>query len=304
MTQTVDPPRHGGFAAALDRIPADAPAWLLALVMPLAARTIARDLLAQHRDTAPAELARRLEHDFAADPRPQAHRLAAAVVQRLRGAGSAPVPGRSWPSALVLLLANLVPLYGVLALEWPVFPLLVLFWIENLIVGGFNVLRMLAIDPSDLLLWPGKLVMVPFFCVHYGAFAAGHGAFVFGLFGESAGFAAGPEPFPVDAWIETIGALGLWTAAAVLALSHAFSFAWNFIGRREYRLAALGEQMMKPYKRVVILHVTIIVGGFGAMAFGSPLWALLLLLGLKIGIDLDAHLREHRAAAPAGEATR
>jgi hypothetical protein len=28
--------------------------------------------------------------------------------------------------------------------------------------------------------------------------------------------------------------------------------------------------------------------------FNSPLWALLLLIGLKIGVDLRAHLKEHR----------
>jgi hypothetical protein len=43
----------------------------------------------------------------------------------------------------------------------------------------------------------------------------------------------------------------------------------------------------------VVLHVTIILGGIGAMALGSPLWALLVLLAMKIGLDLKAHVKEH-----------
>jgi hypothetical protein len=51
--------------------------------------------------------------------------------------------------------------------------------------------------------------------------------------------------------------------------------------------------MARPYGRVMVLHVTVLIGGFAAMALGSPVWALLLLLALKIGLDLKAHIKEH-----------
>src|SRR5690348_15210944 len=41
------------------------------------------------------------------------------------------------PSVIALVLANLVPVFGVLALHWEVFPLMFLFWSENVIVGVF-----------------------------------------------------------------------------------------------------------------------------------------------------------------------
>jgi hypothetical protein len=53
--------------------------------------------------------------------------------------------------------------------------------------------------------------------------------------------------------------------------------------------------MMKPYGRVVVLHLAILLGGAAATVLGSPLWALLALLGVKIGVDLKAHLEEHRS---------
>lgn len=51
--------------------------------------------------------------------------------------------------------------------------------------------------------------------------------------------------------------------------------------------------MSQPYRRIVVLHLTIILGGGAAMALGSPTWALVALLALKIGMDLRAHLAEH-----------
>src|SRR5438128_1777645 len=43
---------------------------------------------------------------------------------------------RITPTAVVLIAANLVPLAGVLFFGWSVFATLLLFWVENVIVGG------------------------------------------------------------------------------------------------------------------------------------------------------------------------
>jgi hypothetical protein len=68
-------------------------------------------------------------------------------VKYLRPLASAAV--WSSPTVMVLVLANLIPLYGVLAFGWETFPLLLLFWVENVIVGGFNVLKMLLAAPQS-----------------------------------------------------------------------------------------------------------------------------------------------------------
>jgi hypothetical protein len=51
--------------------------------------------------------------------------------------------------------------------------------------------------------------------------------------------------------------------------------------------------MTDPYQRIIVLHVAIILGGIGATALGSPLWALVVLLAVKIGLDFKAHVKEH-----------
>ncbi len=216
------------------------------------------------------------------------------------GLGTVPAaavaPARSWrsPSSLVLIAANLVPLYGVFALGWEVFPLVLLFWLENVVIGVLNAVRMLLVEPGNPGIWLGKLFMVPFFCVHYGMFTAVHGVFVFALLGGDAWVESIDGLWTLGAAAAAVAELGLGLAVVALAASHVFSLAWNYVLAGEYRHASLQALMHKPYARVVVLHVTILGGGFAAMALGSPLWALLVLLGLKIALDLRAHLAEHR----------
>jgi hypothetical protein len=194
-------------------------------------------------------------------------------------------------SAWVLVGANLVALAGVLLWGWDAFALIALFWMENVVIGVFFVLRMLCADPDDVAKWLGKLVAVPFFCVHYGVFTLIHGVLVFTVLGRRA-FEGHPLNL-VEQGARAAADYGLWLPLAVLAASHLFSFCWNYLYGGEFRRATLKDLMTQPYGRVMVLHFAIIVGGAGTMALGSPLWALVVLLALKIALDLKAHLKEH-----------
>ena len=61
--------------------------------------------------------------------------------------------------------------------------------------------------------------------------------------------------------------------------------------------------MGAPYARVVVLHVTIIIGAFVSMILGTPIGALIVLVLLKTGLDLSFHRREHAGPAGAGSGT-
>ena len=52
--------------------------------------------------------------------------------------------------------------------------------------------------------------------------------------------------------------------------------------------------MFQPYARVMILHVSILLGGFAAQAMGAPAMALIVLISLKTAIDLRSHIAERR----------
>jgi hypothetical protein len=216
------------------------------------------------------------------------------------------------PALLALIGANLLPLAGVLFGGWTVWEVLLVYWIESGIVGLFSVPRILLaagssanstfsmtingrpVDVSGpetpvdgLHVYPENVPIAGFFCLHYGIFWVVHGVFVlsFPLF---VGGVEGGTLFG------TLAAVGL--AVAGLLVSHGVSFVTNYVGRAEYRHTSAGERMSVPYGRVVVLHVTIILGAFLVGSLGSPLPALVLLVVLKTAIDLAAHLREHRRA--------
>ncbi len=217
----------------------------------------------------------------------------------------------SWltPSVAALILANLVPLAGVLWMGWEVGDVVLLYWIENLIVGVFNVLRILAVRIRDPAAWLGKLVLIPFFAVHYGGFAAVHGVLLTAMFrgqgSEIPGLLLGANidsPItlvPVLIWGTLVNALSQRTlayGAITLIVSHGVSFLVNYLGAGEYRSATLQELMTGPYRRVILLHLVIIGSGFLLLLTGSPTAGLVLMVLMKIGFDVAAHRKEHAAA--------
>ena len=191
------------------------------------------------------------------------------------------------PSAVVLVLANLVPLVGVFLFDWQVFDILMLYWAENIVIGLGNVLRMAVC--RGVRRWIPAL----FFTVHYGVFCFVHLSALTALFGESAGIATADQYFfamPVtEAWKSPV-----WIGIVAIAASHLFSCFNNLIAAGEYRRTHPMALMHRPYGRIVVLHVAIIVGGFLVELLGSPVLMLAVLIVLKIAMDLKLHGTERR----------
>jgi len=192
------------------------------------------------------------------------------------------------PSAWVLVATNMIPLVGVVLHNWTVFQVLLLYWCENVVVGGFNVLRMICAQPKSEVTWASKLFLIPFFIVHYGMFTFVHGMFVVALFG-GANRVAGTSP---HALLGAVSGAGLTVPVIALVASHGFSFFHNYLAGGEYQRVLLPQLMFRPYGRIVVLHLTVLLGGFLVTALGSPTAAIVLLVGLKTAIDLAAHLKE------------
>ena len=197
------------------------------------------------------------------------------------------------PSVVLLVVANLIPLGGVLFLGWRVFPIMFLFWLENVVIGVFNVLKLLlARGPGSPL--GVKIFLVPFFMVHYGIFTLVHGVFVSVMFSTN-WRSGGGDPFPnADRVPALVAENHLGWALLALVVSHAFSFATNYVMNGAYRTAVAPAVMMQPYGRVVVLHLAILGGGFLVMFMGMPLVGLALLVALKIALDVLAHARLHK----------
>ena len=265
-------------------------------------------------------------------------------------------------SAILLVIANVIPIVGVLFFGWSLITILVLYWLENGIVGFWNVPKIALAQGSIIPRLPdmpdsaaraatrnddeaatlqanwrrvqalrdvaasrpalSQLDLIPraglsvFFLVHYGIFWLVHGIFVFALpmFGGMASGSFGrnaacdrpifPEPGEIPMPIGdpascASGGFGeiAWGAvligAAALFLSHGASFLLNYVGSGEYLRTSALRQMGSAYGRVVVLHVTILIGGFVVAFLGAPIGALIVLVVLKTVFDLGLHRREH-----------
>ena len=120
-------------------------------------------------------------------------------------------------SIATLIAANLVPVAGVLFWQWDSFSVIYLFWLENVIIGLFNVSRMVVRTYSHPIELAMPLFIAPFFLFHYGAFCTGHGTFVVSLFGDGiqASF-SDPLSLLRPLWASE----GLMIAAGVICLYH------------------------------------------------------------------------------------
>ena len=219
-------------------------------------------------------------------------------------------------AVVALVVANAIPLVGVLFLGWSVWNILTIYWLENGVVGVYNVLKMAraegataGIGGMDVTLNGrpmrdvSRIAMIPFFIVHYGIFWFVHGVFVLTLPFFTAlvrpielvpPFEGGP-PVAVPAIGIDIGTILF--AVVALAISHGLSYWWNFLRGGEYRRVSVGRQMFAPYGRLVVLHLTIIFGAMAVIATNAPVLAVAILVAIKIVLDLGFHLVEHRKAA-------
>jgi hypothetical protein len=232
---------------------------------------------------------------------------------------------RLWSEASVkaLLAANLAPMIGVAVFDWDVRSVMMVYWAESGVIGLYTAVKMIMIAP-----WI-SIGMVPFFALHYGMFMAGHLFFLIVLTARDWDWET--EGVEVEL-LEAMNPALIWAVAALL-ISHGVSFFSHFVRDREYdidrvmkqldrsgtlnrdgklamqivtsglgsggesaalRFVAVMAQMFAPYKRIVLMHITLIAGAFVLIAVKGSHWPLLILLiAGKTMVDLRAHAKEH-----------
>lgn len=207
-----------------------------------------------------------------------------------------------------LVAANLVPVFGVLFLGWEAQTLLLVYWLENLVLGFYTLVRMVRAGGVRAFFEPGL-----FFIFHYGFFCAGHGMVLMGI-ATMAGMPGdviepyvGPVEWPgpfvvfqhlfgILKWIAH-EQMGMVVATIGFFISHGFSLVTHHFVRNEDAGRKLAEIMWDPYKRIVVLHVAMIAGMFVVILSGGGSIApvLLILVAGKIALDIRLHRAAHRA---------
>ena len=205
-------------------------------------------------------------------------------------------PNRVSRDLLLIISLNLMPIGGVLLWDWQAFDIIFLYWMENLIIGAFSVLRMVARPYRHPIDWVFPMFIAPFFVLHYGGFCWGHGMFVMSMFSGDDAISTGL----LDSVVQALESGSMILAVACLVALQVVDWARDSL-RHGLGGDGIKDLMVAPYRRIVVLHLTIILGGFVVMALGEPAVGLLALIALKTASDVW-HARHTDEAASEQEA--
>lgn len=192
----------------------------------------------------------------------------------------------SQPIVLLGLAVDLLPVYGVIAWGWGAAPLVLLYWMENIVIGAMTIPRIVISGASygglGLLAGVG---LSAFFVFHYGLFCMVHGTFLIAF----ASIAMSPEAMSSMPMMDLLGmfqfsfASGLHVAwiLYVIAGFQVVVFFWEFVIKGEWKNTNPMAEMFAPYGRIILLHFAIFAGAGALFLLGEPMIGVLGLIALR-----------------------
>jgi hypothetical protein len=188
----------------------------------------------------------------------------------------------SHPLVLVGLLVDLAPIYGVIAWGWNAVPLVMLYWLENVVAGVMTIPRLIISGTGygGVGFFAGAALSV-FFVFHYGLFCFVHGTFlmVFASIGDPEGMAGIGIGDPLSIVNFALGSgLHVDWMIGVIAAFQLLIFLWEFIAKGEWKNTNPMAEMFAPYARIVVLHFGIFAGAAALFLLGQPMVGVLALI--------------------------
>lgn len=202
-----------------------------------------------------------------------------------------------------LILANLLPLYGVWFEGWDPRQMFIVYCLETIIIGIYNVIKMMIVtfykktdvwqtSGSNLTYVRGWFFILFFIC-HYGFFV-----FVqTGIFASVSNLSAN-EDFGSFSFLGRAFSYLTMDAKIVLyvfILMYGIRMVVEFILSGKYRQTSLGLLMFQPYLRIFIQQFVVILGSI-FLAFGAGKIFMFIFVAVKIYaevfINFDTYLNK------------
>ncbi len=179
-------------------------------------------------------------------------------------------------SSYYLIVANLIPLVGVLFFGWDAFSIILLYWAETFAVGFWWLLKIAFTNGKR------SWFMVLFLFIHSGIFCLVEGIFIILRF---------PRSGDLEYYLSLI-----WLSWLSLFISHGVSFFLNTVNSNVTRVIKNKTQIIPsgPYERLLTMYIVIAICFSVAYIFRSQL-AIIVLVIFKTTADLRGHLREYRS---------
>lgn len=187
-----------------------------------------------------------------------------------------------------LIVANLLPVYGVWFLGWNAKQIFLVYCLETIIIGMFTLIKLgiaTAVRKKDWwenqgsrTLMHGTFFML-FFLLHYGLFVG----IQMSLFLEAASMGNENTPAALQLILHPFRYTGPhgWLILSVFIFGYGYENLSGFIMYNQYRTKSFMRIMFEPYLRIFVQQFAVICGEF-FMALGGGKFFILIFVAVKI----------------------
>jgi hypothetical protein len=191
-----------------------------------------------------------------------------------------------------IIAANILPIIGVWFWGWNPHAIFLVYCLETIIIGIFNLLKMgvvTAIRRTDIWYNQGTqtkqsgIFFMFFFLMHYGIFVGVQMALFMGVSGIGKGKDVNAFNFILK-WPSLIDKDTMILLIAFVC-SYAVKFFTDFIYTREYRTISLMKLMFQPYGRILVQQFAVIFGSM-FLTFGAGKIFILIFAMIKIYFEV------------------
>jgi hypothetical protein len=210
-----------------------------------------------------------------------------------------------FPSTILVLIADLIPLAGVLWWGWDAFVLLMLYWMETAVIAFWALARIFTVAGGTYQSSIGfianmapRLGLTLFFLVHASGFMGAHLLFLWVVFSGKWGQTIHN---PHDFIHQMVLPYHLWVPLGMTFVARGIAFVRDMLSRRGHGVAlavataqqqqsdAIGAIVGGLYGRIILMHITILAGVGVAKKIGS-IGPYVLLIAIKTAFDVLIHV--------------
>jgi hypothetical protein len=191
-----------------------------------------------------------------------------------------------------IIAANLIPVYGVLFEGWSATEIFLIYCLETILIGVFNLIKMgivTSVRKTDT--WyngPSRtnqhgLFFMIFFLIHYGMFVAIQMGIFFSVSGIAKGSDIGFFSFFYK-WPQLLGD-NSYIMLAGFIISYGFGMVYNFILPGVYKTVSMSLLLFQPYIRIFIQQFAVILGSI-FLTFGAGKVFIVIFAVIKIFFEV------------------
>ena len=203
-------------------------------------------------------------------------------------------------SDILLIAANLVPAWGVWLMGWDAKQIFLVYCLETIIIGLYNILQMWLITlvkKEDEWSNGGSSTMVSgyffmlFFLIHYGFFVFIQMSIFLSMSGTP-GLQMGPSGLVefLTHFQKYLSNYAQWLLI-FFVMAYGLGILKDFVISGAYRNISLNEQMFIPYGRIIIQQFVVILGSFFIMFGGGKVFIIIFVI-VKILVEFFINFKK------------